>query len=120
MVSTVVVMEQDGAMRTLICEWLEAAGYRASATGPPSGSQVDLVVIDIPSLKHQGIQTVRELRSRHPGASIIGMSTQLGESLPAESALAAKLGVVRLLAKPLAREELLAATLNAIGPGSST
>jgi DNA-binding response OmpR family regulator len=122
--STVVVMEQDGAMRTLICEWLEAAGYEAASAAVPGNDShvnlaiVDLVIVDIPSLKSQGTQTVREIQARHPGASIIGMSTQLGTSLPSTSALAAHLGLVRLLAKPLAREELLAATVDAIGPGT--
>lgn len=108
---TVVVLDEDGAMQTLICEWLEAAGYRPAR----DGRDVGLVVVDLPSLRLHGARTVQEVRARYPRAAVIGMSALLGQSLLGSSPLAATLGVMRLLAKPLGRDELLAAAADAIG-----
>jgi DNA-binding NtrC family response regulator len=113
--STVVVIEEDVAMRTLIREWLEAAGYQVRTPAPNAGGEVDLVVVDIPNLRVLGAQTVHDVRVRYPRAAVVGMSTQLGRSLPGDSAQAVALRVGRLMAKPLARDELLAAVAGAIG-----
>lgn len=112
---TVVVIEQDGAMRTLINEWLKNAGYGVDTAVLPTNAGADLVIVDIPNLRFQGVRTVRQVRLDHPRAVVIGISTHLGRSLTRTSALASSLGVVRLLAKPLARDELIAAAVEAIG-----
>lgn len=112
---TVVVIEEDGAMRMLIREWLDAAGY-AAGKASVDGAHVDLVIVDIPNLRSHAAQTVRAVRAAHPRAAMIGLSTQLGRSLPGDSAQAIALGLGRLIAKPLARDELLAAVADAIGP----
>ena len=115
---TVVVLDEDGAMKTLICEWLEAAGYRLGPLPSRDGADVGLVVLDLPSLRLHGAERVQEVRAEYPDAAVIGMSAQLGRSLLGTSPLAATLGVTRLLAKPLGRDELLAAAADAIGMAS--
>jgi CheY-like chemotaxis protein len=114
--STVVVIEEDAGMQMLIREWLDAAGYSVGSAAPGGGTDVDLAIIDLPHLRLLGAQTVREASARYPRAAMIGMSTQLGHSLPGNSAMAVALRVGRLIAKPLARDELLAAVVDAIGP----
>lgn len=114
--STIVVIEEDAGMHMLIREWLEAAGYGVGPVALDGGAGVDLAIIDIPHLRRRGAQTVREAKAIYPRAAVIGMSTQLGRSLPGDSAMAVELSVGRLIAKPLARDELLAAVVDAIGP----
>jgi CheY-like chemotaxis protein len=120
--STVVVIEEDVAMRMLICEWLEGARYTVGPAGGSTVSEgcsgVDLVVVDIPNLRFHGANTVRDVREKYPHAAIIGMSTQLGRSLPGHSVEAVALRVGRLIAKPLTRDELLAAVVDSIGPAT--
>ena len=117
--STVVVIEEDVAMRTLIREWLEGARYAVGRVGgSPAPDGVELVIVDIPNLRFHGANTVRNAREKYPHAAIIGMSTQLGRSLPGNSVEASALRVVRLIAKPLTRDELLAAVVDSIGPAA--
>ena len=119
---SVVVIDDDMAMRTLICEWLMAEGYRVrglaavDGRGSSSGNaDVDLVIVNVLNLRSHGAQTLREAQAAYPRSALIGMSTQLGRSLPGDSALARSLGVRRLVAKPLARDEMLAGVIATIG-----
>ncbi len=115
---TVVVIEEDSAMRTLICEWLRGEGYAVRGlpveeAAPASGA--DLVIVDVPNLRSRGADTVRAVRARYPRSALIGLSTQLGRSLCSDSNSARALGLQRLVAKPCARGELLDAVADAIG-----
>jgi CheY-like chemotaxis protein len=118
---TVVLIEEDIAMQALIAEWLAQAGYRvealkSGATTPVAG--VDLVIVDVPNLRAGDALHVRALRASYPGAQIIGLSAQLGRSLPGSSDRARALGVASLLSKPCASRELLDAVADAIGPAA--
>jgi len=115
---TVVVIEEDAGMQMLIREWLDTAGYHVGSGASEWGADVDLVIIDIPHLRFQGAQTVREARASYPRAAMIGISTQLGHSLSGNTVLAVALRVGRLMSKPLGRDELLAAVVDAIGPAN--
>lgn len=118
MMLTIVVIEQDVAMRSLFCEWLEAEGYRVqgrSARALAMEPGVDLVIVDLLNLPTQGAETVRQVRTIYPGAALIGISTQMSRTLGAGAAQARALGVSALVAKPCARGELLAAVVGAIG-----
>ncbi|RZL68656.1 MAG: response regulator [Variovorax sp.] len=115
---TIMIIDEDSAMRELLEEWLLADGYRV--VGYPAGKDlrdagIDLVIIDVPSLRVQGFDTVRKAQEANPLAEVIGMSTQLGQSLGQHSPAAHSLGVRRLLAKPCGRDELLGAVVEAIG-----
>ncbi|KQP20416.1 hypothetical protein ASF45_21740 [Pseudorhodoferax sp. Leaf265] len=118
MMSTIVVIEQDVAMRALFCEWLQAEDYRVqgrSARGAAVEPGIDLVIVDLLNLPTQGAEAVRLVRTIYPGAALIGISTQMSRTLGADAAQARALGVSALVAKPCARDELLAAVADAIG-----
>lgn len=118
---TILIIDEDSAMRELLGEWLVAEGYRV--VGRPAGdglreAGVDLLIVDVPNLRTQGADTVRKAQAMAPLARVIGMSAQLGQSLLPHSPAARSLGVRRLVAKPCSREELLDAVADAIGgPG---
>jgi len=118
--SKIMVIEEDGAMRILISEWLAGEGHEVRALpryASASDSTVDLVILDLPSPRSRGEETVRAVRAvRHayPRAAVIGISTQVGRSLGVDSGTARALGVQRLLAKPGTREELLGAVAEAL------
>ena len=76
---------------------------------------VELVIVNLRDLRTSGVHAARAIRSRFPEAAMIVVSTQLSRSLPGESPLARALGANCLIAKPLNRDELLAAVVSAIG-----
>lgn len=111
---TIVVIEEDAAMRALILEWLAGEGRRVLglAALPPGGlthAEADIVVADIPNLRSDAPRTVCKAHQRYPSATLIGVSTQLQCSLPGDSELARTLGVRCLIPKPCERDELVGA-----------
>ncbi len=106
-------------MRALFREWLEAEGYRVLSRGDEfAGGEApgpDLVILDLVNLPMQGAQAVQQVKRLYPRAVLIGTSTQLCRSLPADSARARALSVSALVSKPCRRDELLAAVVGAIG-----
>jgi CheY-like chemotaxis protein len=116
---TIVVIDEDAAMRSLLTEWLEAEGYAVRALAAPGrlddAQRCDLVVFSVARLRNTGPEVARELRTSYPSAALIAMSTQLSASGSAAPALARSLGVNQLLAKPIAREEFLGAVVACIG-----
>lgn len=115
---TVVVIEEDSAMRTLICEWLLGEGYAVQALpaqGVSGRADADLVIVDVPDLRGGGADAVRAVQADYPRAALIGLSTRLGRSLQSDSNPARALGLRRLVAKPCARGELLQAVADTIG-----
>jgi DNA-binding response OmpR family regulator len=116
-----VIIEEDTAMRALICEWLRDEGYDVLprpviGAGAEMDLNADLVIADLPNLRSRGAQAVREVRRRYPYSQVIGMSTQLDESLPGDSAIARSFGVRHLVAKPCSRDELIDVVSHAISP----
>ncbi|WP_158100931.1 response regulator [Variovorax sp. JS1663] len=118
---TIVVIEEDSAMRTLICEWLLGEGYAVSTRraneAMPAGhdNDVGLVIVDLPNLRSRGAETIRTVRARYPHSALIGLSAQLGRSMPGDSDAARALGLPRLVAKPCGRGELLDAVSESMG-----
>ena len=118
---TIVVIEEDMAMRALICEWLADEGYRvrglpsASPARAPGEAGIDLVIVNILNLRAHAADTVRRVQAMYPDAALIAISTQLGRSLSSDSDPARELGVSRLIAKPCTRDELLGAVAGTIG-----
>ena len=115
----VVVIEEDIAMRALIGEWFAEEGYEVRALSTVDASRggddlsAEVVIVDLVNLRSQGAQAIVAVQLRFPGAKVIGMSTQVGRSLGANSETLRRLGLVRLLAKPCEREELLEAVAEA-------
>lgn len=116
--SKIMVIEEDSAMRMLLCEWLTADGHRVDSA-PRHDTARDnledpagLVVLDLPHPRtHAAVAAalVRNVRHAFPHAMVLGISTQLARSLGIGSEVASALGVEGLLAKPCTRQDLLGA-----------
>ena len=117
--SNIVIYEDDGPMRALLQEWLGQEGYRVHAAADPSGlvaERADLVIVSVYMPKCSGLQRVRDVQAIHPQAPLIAISSQFRSGLSTAGATAQLLGVDQVIAKPLAREDLLDAVRDIIGP----
>jgi len=115
----IVVFEEDQLTRNLLREWLGEAGYRVSR-GTLRESQrarqpADLVIASVYMPKQSGTRWVSDIRAAHPGIPVIAISGHFRPGLSAAGATAQSLGVQQVIAKPLARAELLAAVRDMIG-----
>lgn len=118
--SDIVIYEDDALMRTLLTEWLSEEGYRVRAPAPREARRehFDLVIASVYMRERGGAETAREIRASHPLAPLIAISGQFRTGIPADGAAARVLGVERVTAKPLRRDDLLAAVLAMIGAPS--
>jgi DNA-binding response OmpR family regulator len=118
MAPIVVVIEEDELLRSLVAEWLSAAGYRVFAgtpAAPPAGDNADLVIVDLYMPRSEGVDAVRRVQTRHPHATVIAMSAQFDAGVRRSWRAARDLGAWRLIAKPFSREELLGTVRAAVG-----
>ena len=110
-------------MRALLEEWLSEAGYRVLAAASHDlhgGTLADLVIVSVYMPKQGGARLVREIQALYPGTPLIAISGQFLPGFSASGAIAQALGVQRVIAKPLARIDLLGAVRSLIGePGSA-
>jgi DNA-binding response OmpR family regulator len=111
-VKRVLVVERDTLLRSLIGEWLAAAGMQAlypdaqaSAALP---ADIDAMVIDVAS-PQQAHSILECWRRAYPKATIIAVSGRFSAAETACSAMACRLGVTKVLAKPFKCSELWAA-----------
>ena len=105
-------------MCALLKEWLSQAGYRVSTAALRDAEHpgpADLVIVSICMPKHAGAQLVRMIRAAHPGTPMIALSGHFRSGLSAVGATADALGVQQVIAKPLTREDLLAAVREITG-----
>ena len=115
----ILVIDDDPAIRVIIEQILQSAGHAViSAVDGREGvdifraNPVDVVITDLYMPNQEGLETIRELRSRFPTVAIIAMSGRptAGTML----SIAEKLGAVCVLQKPFVPQELLAAVTNAL------
>jgi len=119
--SGIAIYEENDLMRALLKEWLSGAGYRVRAVAPRGvqrGGTEDLVIASVYMPKCGGAQLLREVQAAHPGTPVIAISGQFRSGLSAVGATAQMLGVQRVLAKPLTRDDLLEAVRAIIGAPS--
>jgi CheY-like chemotaxis protein len=113
----IVVVEEDRLMRQLLVEWLEGAGYevRAFSSGADvAGAAPDLVIVDVYMPRQGGAARLAGLRARWPETPLVATSAQVCRPGHLASPEAAReLGARRLIAKPYARDTLLAAVREA-------
>lgn len=116
MQKTILIIEDDERIRELLRTFLEAAGYLVvdaenGAVGIKKYREntIDLVITDLIMPEKEGIETIRELKALNPQVKIIAMSG--GGVLDPEEylSIAKRLGVLRTLAKPFSREEIVTA-----------
>ena len=108
---TILVVDDEPAIREYICENLEARGYRAIPAGTGlealahfNGEQIDLIVLDIMMPHMDGFETCRRVRQQS-NVPII-MLTALEEEQDKVHAL--DLGADDFITKPFGMNELLA------------
>lgn len=112
--SIIALYEDNDLMRGLLLEWLREAGYVA-ADPVPEGVQVDLVIVSVSMPRDVGITRTEAILARHPGVPVIALSAQFRSGLSTMGPTAESLGVRRIIAKPLSRDELLKAVRGIIG-----
>ena len=104
----VLVIEHDSLYRELIREWLEELGVQV--VGPPTDNTpaptgIDAVLIDVAS-QQQAHEFVQPWRRAYPGAAIVAVSGRFCGGERVNDAMATRLGVTRILAKPFTRTDL--------------
>jgi CheY-like chemotaxis protein len=108
----ILIYEEDQLTRALLQQWLGAAGYRVHLGVPHHtglDSPADLVIVNVSSPKHTGVECIRNIQAAHPNTPLIAISAQFRSGLSAAGATAQALGVRQVLAKPLVRADLLEA-----------
>jgi len=118
--SHILVIDDDEALRPMLGLALERNGHQVSlaengATGIIQyiASSPDLVITDIIMPEKEGVETIRELRSRDPGVKIIAMSGG-GPRSDVSLKMCNQLGVYCTLAKPFTLETLIEAVDQAL------
>ena len=106
----IVIYEEDLLTRTLLNEWLVAAGYRVrigNRCDPGVDGPCDLVILSVYMPKQDGAECVRGIQEAHPGTPLLATSGQFRPGLAAEGSTAHRLRVQQVIAKPLVRQKLL-------------
>jgi CheY-like chemotaxis protein len=101
------VIDSDRATLQLLQEWLRGAGYRVAdenVTEPAA-----LLIVDIPFTRHGVFDRMQRIADQHHGAPILALSPTFFSSVRCHGACARALGVAGVLAKPVARDSLIAA-----------
>jgi hypothetical protein len=108
---TVLVVDDEAAVRGLLRETLSGAGYRVleaehgkAAMEVLGCTPVDVMITDLVMPQKEGLETIADARKRYPAMKIISMSGAFGGHY---LKVASKLGADARLAKPIDREELL-------------
>ncbi|MEW6689040.1 MAG: response regulator [Pseudomonadota bacterium] len=105
----VLVVGADEALIGLLEEWLDARGWRVAASHGPGGGSFDVIVVDLPFPRQDGIHRLRRISEHHPGTPLIALSSNFFAGVDAAGAVAKALGVARVLPKPVTQEALLRA-----------
>lgn len=104
-------------MRELLREWLTAAGYTAWDSTPGVDlTAPELAIVGVETPKPENAALIQGVRRNFPSTPIIALSGWARSGLSSNGGAARALGVERLIAKPLRRQELLMAVDSVIGP----
>jgi PAS domain S-box-containing protein len=118
---TVLLVEDDEAMRELLSEVLEAEGYCVVSAGEPSAAlssaenvapRVDLVITDVVMPQMSGFALASKLRSRHPSVRVLYMSGYTDQVLADRGELKGDDPFIR---KPFSNDELLRKVREVLG-----
>ncbi len=114
----VLFIEDDADTRFSYCEVGKLLGFEARAAcngrealGMLEGFKADVIVSDLHMPEMNGLEFLRELRSRDPQARVIIIS---GEANPQEIGSLADAGALRVLRKPIGIETLKSAIIEAL------
>ena len=102
--ASIVIADDDPAIRKLLCDVLRTSGYHVleAANGKQAidhicREHVDLLVTDLVMPEQEGIQTIGEVRKRFPSLRVLAMSGGFGEHY---LHMAQKVGAHQIIRKP--------------------
>ena len=116
MAPRVLVIDDDGQVRSMLCEMLRHAGYEAlDADNGKSGLEMlrrdvyDVLITDIFMPEKEGIEIIMEVRRDFPSIKILAVSGG-SPRMPADFLTTAKMvGAHKTLHKPILQRDLLSA-----------
>jgi two-component system nitrogen regulation response regulator GlnG len=115
---TVLLADDDGAVRTVVAEALSRAGYRVRATGEAAtlwrwvdAGEGDLVIADVVMPDGNGLDLIPRIRELRPDLRILVMSAK---NTLLTAVRAAERGAFEYLPKPFDLEEMLLAVRRAL------
>jgi DNA-binding response OmpR family regulator len=116
---TILVIDDDAAVGSLLRRVLSAAGYRVLvACDGKKGMEalerqpVDLVITDLVMPEQEGLETVTQLHAQRPKLPVIAISGAFGGSFLKAAGL---LGAAATLPKPIAPDALLRTVAELVG-----
>lgn len=121
----VLVIDDEPQIRSLVKRFLKGAGYEVDEAGDGlagvdqmNAVPADVVITDILMPKQEGLETIRQIREKHPDCKIIAMSG--GSQLTAMDFLpiAEKFGAAKIFHKPIVFQELVDAVKELVPPDS--
>lgn len=125
--AAILVVDDNADLRRTMAQGLKARGYDVTeaddgglALNVIESRLIDLVITDIVMPRREGMETIMELRKKHPGVKVIAMSGEGGNINAAGSYLpvALKLGAHGVLAKPFSLQQMVAKVQEVLGdPG---
>jgi two-component system chemotaxis response regulator CheY len=126
-VVTVLLVEDDVALRRTVADMLRGAGHAVIEAGIGEAAiadvrqqSYDLLLSDIVMPAVDGVTVIETARRHRPDLPIIAMSGGSGFMIPEVGLRWSKAaGANRLLRKPFRREELLAAIADLLPPGKA-
>jgi len=123
-VARILIIDDDEVARLTTGAMLEAGDHEVAyapngqvGISMYAGKRFDVVIVDLIMPVKSGVRTIRELCEMDPGARVIAVTGAAPEDL----AVAADLGAVHSLIKPIDAERLRATVDNLLqsGPGGS-
>jgi signal transduction histidine kinase/CheY-like chemotaxis protein len=116
---TILVADDDAAVRGLLRQVLEDAGYEVleaahgrAAVELVRSVHVDVLITDLVMPEQEGLETLSQVRQSHPGIGVIAISGAFGGDFLKTAKL---LGATATLCKPIPPEDLLAAVRQVLG-----
>jgi CheY-like chemotaxis protein len=110
---SVLVVDDDPAIRVVLRQMLEYGGFRVAEAGDGqeagallAGQPFDLVLVDLIMPEQEGLETITGFRRNYPALKIIAISGAFGGGF---LEMARYLGADLALPKPIGRAGLLAA-----------
>ena len=121
----ILLADDEEVLRSLLTIMLETDGHEVKAV--VNGMEVlkamakedasfDLLITDLIMPEREGIETIMELRKKHPKLKIIAMSGGGRSGADGYLKLALKLGAAAILEKPFDRQELLDTVRKVVAP----